>query len=84
MANNDHQHDSHDDSMLEQAVDSALDKTHQATGATSGEIFWAAVGATLLGFFLVNLSGVDSIVTRFGYVAMATGAFAALVLRRKI
>ena len=84
MANNDHQPDSCSDSILAQSVDSALDKTHQATGATPGEIFWAAVGSTLLGFFLVNLNGVDSMITRLGYVAMATGAFAALVLRRKI
>ena len=87
MANQDHQDpkpDSRDDSILAQSVDSALEQTHQALGATPGEIFWAAVGSAVLGFLLVNLSGDGSMGARFGYLAMGAGAFAALVLRRKI
>ena len=85
MANNNkHNSDSRKVSILEQSVDSALQGTHSALGATAGDIFWAAVAVTLAGFFLVNLSAADSMCGRFGYMAMVAGAFTALALRRKI
>lgn len=85
MANhNDNRPDSRKDSILAQSVDSALEGTHSALGATPGEIFWAAVAVTLAGFFLVNFTAGGSMGAAAGYVAMGTGAFAALALRRKI
>ena len=65
-------------------VDNALEGTHEMSGASAWEIFCASIGAVLIGFLRINLSGPGTPVWVVGCTSMVAGAPAAVLLGKKI